>query len=213
MRRDLALTGALLSVGGAAVMFAAFLPALYPVWIARGVNAIPLIGQHRGTWQLANWLFAIGAVLTLAGLAALAGLLNRHTTTGTMPSVALTLMALASTLWTANLAFRLSVIVGITDTATAGGAVPGWYEPVNAWTGAMWSAAALTGALAMIGYGLATTAGQVLPGWTGWLAVGFGVLIVGLFAITGDVPPFLLYVAPTVFGVTALIRTASAPAP
>jgi len=208
MRRDLIFAGALLLAGGIAVLVAAFIPALYPVWTARGINAIPLIAQHRGTWQLANWLFVAGAVLTLAGLGALAPLLNRPTHSA-LPSTALTLMTLASTLWIANLAFRLTITVRTADLTSAGSATPDWYEHVNAWTGGLWYAAALTGGLATIGYGLATTGGAVLPAWTGWTAIGLGVVMLGLFLITRDVPPFLLYLAPTIFGVTALIRAAS----
>jgi hypothetical protein len=48
----------------------------------------------------------------------------------------------------------------------------------------------------------------VLPGWTGWLAIAVGAFMLGLFAVTRDVPPVLLYLAPTAFGVTALIRAA-----
>src|SRR6266480_3845166 len=175
MRRDLIFAGALLLAGGIAVLVAAFIPSLYPVWTARGINAIPLIAQHRGTWQLANWLFVAGAVLTLAGLGALAPLLNRPTHSA-LPSTALTLMTLASTLWIANLTFRLTITVRTADLTSAG---------------------------------LATTGGAVLPAWTGWTAIGLGVVMLGLFLITRDVPPFLLYLAPTIFGVTALIRAAS----
>jgi hypothetical protein len=212
VRYHLTFIGATLTTGGAAVLVGAFLPSLYPVWIARGVNAITLISQHRGAWQVANWLFAVGAGLTLAGLAALTALLNRQPTIGALPTVALALMTLASTLWTANLAFRLTVTVQAAAVSN-GGAVPDWYEPLNAWAGALWYAAALTGASAMIGYGLAAAYGSVLPGWTGWLAVALGVVILGLFVITRDVPPVLLYLAPTAFGVAALIRAATANTP
>jgi hypothetical protein len=206
MRSNLMLVGATLTAGGVAVLVAATLPALYPVWLARGVNAVTLISQHRGAWQLANWLFAVGAGLTLAGLAALTALVDGQPGTRTLPTTALALMALASTLWTASLAFRLTVTVHAVDTVTAGRAVPDWYELVNAWAGALWAAAALAGAAAMIGYGLAVVGGSVLPGWTGWLAMSFGVLMLGLFVATRDVPPILLYLAPTVFGVAALVR-------
>jgi hypothetical protein len=201
MRRDLILVGGLLTTAGIAVLVAAFIPSLYPVWTARGVNAVTLIGQHRGTWQVANWLFAAGAALTLAGLGVLTRLLNHP-----LGGAALTLMTLASTLWIANLAFRLTVTVRTADLVSGGGSVPEWYEQVNAWAGGLWYAAALTGAVALVGYGVAVTGGGVLPAWTGWLAVGFGVLMLGLFLITGDAPPILLYLAPTVFGVTALIH-------
>jgi hypothetical protein len=208
MRQNLTLAGATLTAGGAAVLIAAFLPALYPVWMARGVHALTLIGQHRGAWQLANWLFAAGAGLTLAGLAALTAVVSRQPGAGALPTTALGLMVLASTLWIANLAFRLTATVRVVDAVSAGHAVPDWYEPINNWVGALWYAAALSGAAATIGYGLVVAGGGVLPGWTGWLAIGVGVFMLGLFAVTRDVPPVLLYLAPTAFGITALIRAA-----
>ena|SRR5436190_21673783 len=191
-------TGAVLTAGGVAVLIAAFIPSLYPVWTARGVDAVALIARHRGSWQVANVLFAVGAGLTLAGLAALTSLLDRQP----LPTVGLTLMALASALWLANLAFRLTVTLRVSGRAT----VPDWYEDVNAWTGGLWSIAAVAGALAMLCYGFAVTGSRLLPGWTGWVAVGIGVLMLGLFLVTRDVPPLLLYLAPTAFGVTALLR-------
>jgi hypothetical protein len=209
MRASLTFTGVTLAAGGAAVLTAAFLPALYPVWLARGDSALTLIGQHRGAWQWANWLFGVGAGLTIAGLAALTALVNRQPGTGVPAAAALALMVTASVLWTANLAFRLTVTVDIADAASAGRPVPDWYQPVNAWVGTLWYAAALLGAAATIGYGLAVRGGDVLPAWTGWLAISVGVFMFGLFAVTRDVPPVLLYLAPTAFGVTTLIRAAT----
>jgi hypothetical protein len=81
-------------------------------------------------------------------------------------------------------------------------------EPVNSWAGGLWSVAALSGALAILGYGVTTLRAGVLPAWTGWVAVGVGGLMLGLYALVRDVPPFLLYVAPAVFGVAALVRAA-----
>jgi hypothetical protein len=210
MRPALTFTGVTLSLGGLAVVIAAFIPSLYPVWMARGVNAVTLLSERRETWQVANWMFAVGGWLTLAGLAGLTSLLNRQPGTGPASTVALTAMALASTLWTATLAFRLTVTVRVLDTVRNGDAVPEWYEPLNGWAGGLWNAAALIGAVALVGYGLAVVGGSVLPGWTGWVALGFGVVMLGFFALTRDVPPILLYLAPTTFGVTALIRAASA---
>ncbi len=210
MRYHLSFIGVLLTAGGAAVMVAAFVPSLYPVWLARGVNAIALISQHRDSWQLANWLFGIGAGLTLAGLAALTALLNRQPGAGLLPPTSLALMTVATTLWIANLGFRLTVTVRTVDSFSTGGQIPDWYEPVNSWTAALWSAAALTGVAATIGYGLAVIGSGVLPGWTGWLVVGVGAVMLGLFVFTRDVPPFLLYVAPMALGVMALIRTVTA---
>jgi hypothetical protein len=209
VRASLTFIGTTLTAGGAAVLTAAFLPALYPVWLARGTSALTLIGQHRGAWQWANWLFGVGAGLTVAGLAALTTLVNRQPGTGAPAAAALALMVLAATLWTANLAFRLTVTISVADAVSTGRATPDWYEPVSAWVGALWYAAALLGAAATIGYGLTVRGGDVLPGWTGWLAISVGGFMLGLFAVTRDVPPVRLYLAPTAFGVTALIRAAA----
>jgi len=38
-----------------------------------------------------------------------------------------------------------------------------------------------------------------------------GAVMVGLFAVTRDVPPVLLYLAPTAFGLAALVRAAARP--
>ena len=73
MRNDLVLTGVLLTAGGVAVLVAASLPSLYPVWTARGIHAVTAISRNRGSWQLANLLFAAGAILALAGLGTLVG--------------------------------------------------------------------------------------------------------------------------------------------
>src|SRR2546421_9507663 len=158
--RELMVSGAVLTAGGAAVLIAAFLPSLYPVWTARAVNAVGIIAQHRGTWRLANVLFAAGAGLTLAGLAALTGRLNaRPAATGILPTVALTLMALASALWLANLAFRLTVTMRVAGAVANGGTVPDWDGDVNAWTGGLWSLAPLAGAPATACFSPAVTGG------------------------------------------------------
>ncbi len=46
-----------------------------------------------------------------------------------------------------------------------------------------WCTAALDRQAAMIGYGLAVACGGLLPGLTGWLAVGLGVVMLGLFVV------------------------------
>jgi hypothetical protein len=206
LRRDLTVVGVLLAAGCAAVMVAAFLPQLYPVWIARGVDAVALIVPRRGSWQLANWLFAAGAGLTLAGLGTLTGVLDWPPAARTTSTAALALVALASVLWLATLAFRLTVTVRVVDLVAGGGTVPDWYEPVSSWAGGLWAVAALSGALAIVGYGVTVLRAGVLPAWTGWTGIGVGVLMLGLYALLRDVPPFLLYIAPAVFGVTALVR-------
>ncbi|TWP50909.1 hypothetical protein FKR81_17665 [Lentzea tibetensis] len=199
MRR---LIGALLTLGGVAVVAAASLPSLLPVWRARGVDAVAIIGQHVGAWQLSSWLFAVGAALTLAGFGALNGVLERTT----WSNAGLALMTLATALWMANLAFRLTVTVRVAEAVRAGGPVPEWYEPINAWTGGLLAAAAVTAGLALLCYGVTVLDGVTLPSWTGWLGIGFGVLVLGLLAATNNVPPILLYLAPLAFGIGALIR-------
>ena len=57
------------------------------------VRAVTLIGDHPGAWQVANWMFAVGIGLTLAGLALLTNLLAARSVGSALPATALTLAA------------------------------------------------------------------------------------------------------------------------
>lgn len=211
MKNSLTLVGSFLVVGGVAAVWAAFLPSLYPVWTARRIDAVALIADRRTSWQLANWLFVIATVCTLAGMAGLTRLLNSAQPDTVLSTAALVLTAVASTLWLANLAFRLTTTMYTVDARRAGDPVPRGYELLSTWAGGLWLIGALAGALALVGYGFAVTGGGPLPAWSGWLTVAFGLLMITLWLVIRDVPPIVWYVAPLALGVTALINAARLP--
>jgi hypothetical protein len=147
-------------------------------------------------------MFAVGIWFTVAGLATLTVLQSRSHREPVLSGLAPTLATAASTLWTVNLAFRLTVM-----TRVAGPTVPDWYPHLSSWADeGLLNAAPLIAGPAMILYGLAVLRGGLLAHWTGWFAAGYGLLLIGESVLTGDVVPALLYLAPLSLGVTALIR-------
>jgi hypothetical protein len=196
MRREHAFIGALLTTGGLAVVAAASLPSLLPVWRADAVDAVAMIGQHLTAYRVSSVLFAVGAAVTLAGFGALTRLLGSP-----VAHAGLVLMSAASVLWLGNLAFRLTVTDQV---ARAGGEVPSWYEPMSAWTVGLLATAAVLAGCALLCYGVAVL--SVWPRWAGFTALAFGAGVLGLFLATLNVPPILLYLAPLALGIAALTR-------
>jgi hypothetical protein len=138
------------------------------------------------------------------GLATLTVLLSHRSREPTLSGLALILATAASTLWTVNLAFRLTVMTGV---AAAGPPVPDWYPHLSFWADeGLLNATALIAGPAMVLYGLAVFRGRLLARLTGWFAAGVGLPLIGESVLTGDVVPALLYIAPLPLGITALIR-------
>ncbi len=153
-------------------------------------------------------MFAIGIGLWLAGLAGLTWLVRRHTTASALPTVALTLAPLASGLWLTNLTFRLTTTVHVVDSMVHGRTVPDWYIDIEAWSDrGLLNAAALVGGTAMVLYGMATVRSALVSSWTAWFAAACGAVLIVEFALTRDVVPALLYLAPLPLGVSALLRS------
>jgi hypothetical protein len=207
-RAELLVAGICLSVGFVCAAVGAFYPGLSPVWPTGGSRAVALIADgRRGDWQVANWLFAVGIWFTLVGLATLTVLMLRRRTELALSGLAVTLVSVAATLWTIDLAYRLTVTVRIVDAATGGRAVPDWYSDLDSWAGiGLLNAAGLLGGTALILYGLAMRDGAVVPRWTGWFAAGFGLLLLAEVVLTGDTIPLMLYIAPLPAGIAALLR-------
>jgi hypothetical protein len=209
MRTELFAVGGLLGAGGLCVILAALFPQLYPVWWRHGEDAIPLVARRTGIWRFANWLFAVGAGLTLPGLAGLARILDRQEPEGFLPTPALVMFTAGTVLWLANLAFRLTVTATEARAYRDGEEVGSWYEPLSSWAGGLWHAGAMLCALGLVGFGVANVMATLMPGWVGWTSVGVGAVIVGLFILTDGVPPILLYVPTAIFGGVILLRLMS----
>lgn len=193
-------------VGGAICsLVAALYPGMSSVWTASPETAVILIGDHRDAWLAANWMFAAGVVGTLTGLAGFTHLLAHRTGRSPLPTLAFTLAAIASTLWLANLAFRLTTTVSVADEIAGGATVPAWYRDISAWAdNGLLCAFAIIGGVALTLYGAAIGASRVLPAWTGWFAALLGVGLLAQGTLSGDVIPALFYLAPLAAGLAAL---------
>lgn len=209
MRTELFAVGGLLGAGGLCVVLASLFPQLYRVWWRRGEDALPLVARRTGIWRFANWLFAVGAGLTLPGLAGLARVIDRQEPEGFLPTPALIMFAVGSVLWLANLAFRLSVTATEAEAYRHGAEIGDWYEPLSRWVSGLWHAGAILCSLGLLGFGISLVMTDLMPFWVGWTSVGAGALIVGLFILTDGVPPILLYVPTAIFGGVILIRLLS----
>jgi hypothetical protein len=186
------LSALLLLMGTATALVAALLPQLFPVWMARGRDSIRTIHDHLRVWQLDSLLFLASAGTTLAGTVLLFE--TRSARPDPLVQSCLMLLTVGTALWSANLAFRLTVTVTVAQAFEDG--PPAWYAPISRWAAGLWLVGAGFLALAFSGLGLAIVLGAVLPVWSGWVAIVLGLLSSGLAVFTRDTPPIILYLIP-----------------
>jgi hypothetical protein len=204
--RMLLVVGGTLVLGFCCAMVAALYPGLGPVWTAHGAVAAMRVVHHRGAWEIGNWTFGVGIGLTLAGLVVLTRILGRGSIGSDLPAVARALATAGTAVWIVDLTYRLTATVRVADAVKRHAPVPGWYNDLTAWgdDGLLAAAAVLFGA-ALLLLGVCIAASAPLPRWTGWFSCVAGALLIGQVAVTGDVVPAVIYLAPVPAGVAALI--------
>jgi hypothetical protein len=198
--------GASLVLGFCCAIVAALYPGLQPIWTAHGAVAAMRVVHHRGAWEIGNWMFAVGIGLTLGGLVVLTRMLGRGSIGSDLPAVARALATAGTAVWIADLTYRLTATVRVADAIKRHAPVPGWYNDLTAWAddGLLAAAAVLFGA-ALFLLGVCLAASGPLPRWTGWFSCVAGALLIGQVAVSGDVVPAIIYLAPVPAGVAALI--------
>jgi hypothetical protein len=185
------LAGVALLVGVAWACVAAFYPGLRSVWTTGGSETVRLIAHHRSGWQVANWSFAVG--ITYA---------------------ALVFFAVTITLWIADLTFRLTVTVDVADRISSTAGIPDWYGPLWRWGDqGLMVAAALAAVVAVVPYAIAGFVSDRFAKWPSWWAAAIAAVIAVQAAVSRDVIPLLLYLAPAGFGVDILVRRVRANKP
>jgi hypothetical protein len=90
------------------------------------------------------------------------------------------------------------------------GVMPDYYVPLTMWNQALFVIYTLLAYCALVAYGGAMLSTRVLPKFMGWLAIVYGLAVLGLMGVTGDIPPFLYYLLPMVMGIL-LLRRAQVP--
>ena len=194
------MVGWLLIVGALAFGVGAGDPYLARAWTAPQETFLSIVARHPIAWRVTHLLFIGGTVLTVAGLAALPGLLPD----GWPRALALAGAAaftIAALLWIVSLLYRLAVTpVTARDFAAAGtldSAVTG-LDLLNAGLFKAFIVIAFAGLAAI---GIAATGGGPIPAPLGWGSAALSGLLVGGLLLTGDMPPFTVYLAPLAFGI------------
>ena len=149
-------------------------------------------------------LFIGGTVLTTAGLATLPGLLPDGWPRSLAVAGAVA-FAIAAVLWIFSLIYRLA----ITPRGARAFAQMGTLDPLIATldllNAGLFKAFTVIAFAGLVAIGVATTAGGPIPAALGWGSAILSGLLVGGLLLTGDMPPFTVYLAPLAFGIALLV--------
>jgi hypothetical protein len=198
--------GWLLVVGSLIFMIGAANPVLAKAWTAPEPMFLRIVGEHPRAWLTTSVLFMAAAVITAPGLVVFAGLLapGPDAAMGTAGAVA---FAMASLLWLITCAHR---ITGQADAARAflsAGEVDPLLAPLNRLTGGLFQTFIVVAFAGLAAVGVAAAGGGagLVASWLGWATAAYsGVMIVLLF-VTGDMPPFSVFVPTLALGVATLV--------
>lgn len=183
------LTGVLLIVGSALFLFSAFaMPGVSRIYMeSSAAGRIQIVQTYPSTWILHNILFLLGSTITAVALVQLTSLLPNHNGKLWLWLGALFIL-LAVIPWDWHLMLRL-----IHPEAFARNALPIWLFPT-------FTLLTLSG-LGMLGMGFLDTP---LPIWLAWVHIGGAVLLVLLFGVFRDMPPFVYYLFTLTTGILCL---------
>ncbi len=198
------LAGWLLVVGPLAFMVGAGDPYLIRAWTAPQATFLAIVGRHPVAWRATNLLFIAGTVLTAAGLALLAFVVPDGGPRGFAAGGAVAFV-IATILWIISLIYRLAVTPTTARRFVDTGAIDPWVATLDGLSGALFQGFIVVGFAGIAAIGIATTAGGPIPPPVGWGAAALSGLLVGGLVLSGDMPPFTVYLAPLAFGVTLLV--------
>jgi hypothetical protein len=205
--RALRVAAVLLVAGCAAFWAGAFTPP-YRWWF--GVPAseyLALVASHRTTWLWIAASFAVGVLLTLAGLVVL-GQVLRAAGERLWSELGQVAFLFGAALWLASIAFRATATVAAAEQAGASGAVPAWFAPLQAWAGALFAIYMVLAYLAIAAYGRSLLRTGLAPRWVARAHVAFG--LAGSIGFLAQVrlfsPPLLIHLLPGILGVVILTR-------
>jgi hypothetical protein len=176
---DDAIDGALkaagiLLVGGWLSFWAGAFTPPYRWWFAVPVRTfLELVAAHPKTWLFIAAAFALGVLLTLAGLVVL-GSVFRPAGARVWSDLGLAAFSLGGALWLASLTFRATATITAARETVVSGVVPAWFEPMRAWSGAMFALYMVLAYFAIAAYGRALLQSHLVPRWLGKFHVVFG---------------------------------------
>jgi hypothetical protein len=182
------LAGLLITLGSVVFILAALFP-ISRVFAERNPEVkLALVEDHLSTWRMAQFCFALGSALNVAGLAVLSSYL--WTTQALITAwIALALVALGTFFWIWHVLLRAAE-----PEAFFLGEKNGWLFP--AFSGLTLGALAAYGlTLLLAGY----------PTWLGLLLIGAGVIFAALYLVMKDLPPLFIYTITLIAGVALLL--------
>jgi hypothetical protein len=202
---------AILLIAGWVMFWAGAFTPPYRWWMGIPVKEyLELIAAHKWTWIWIAGSFAVGVLLTLAGLIVLGTVLQAG---GERFWTALGQSAFlfGSLLWLASIAFRATATVSAAEETAATGLVPSWFEPMRMWSTAMFAVYMVLAYLAIAAYGKALFAVEVAPAWVAWMHVVFGLAGAVGFIVRFPLfdPPLMIHLVPGILGVVLLMRSSS----
>ena len=196
--------GWLLVIGSVTFGIGAGDPYLVRAWTAPLETFLAIVARHTVAWRATHVLFIGGTVLTAAGLAVLPGLLPD----GWPRALALAgaaAFAIAAVLWLVSLVYRLAVTPITARVFTESGAPDPSVTALDRLSGGLFKAFIVIALAGLAAIGLATTAGGPIPAPLGWGSAALSGLLIGGLMLTGDMPPFTVYLAPLAFGIALLL--------
>jgi len=196
--------GWLLVVGSVTFGIGAGDPYLVRAWTAPHETFLAIVARHPVAWRNTHVLFIGGTVLTAAGLAVLPSLLPD----GWPRALALAgaaAFSIAAILWIVSLIYRLVVTPSTANFFVESGALDPSVTALDRLSGGLFKAFIVIGFAGLAAIGVATTAGGPIPAPLGWGSAALSGLLIGGLLLTGDMPPFTVYLAPLAFGIALLV--------
>lgn len=179
-------------------------PYLFRAWTAPQETFLGIVARHQLAWRFTNLLFIGATVLTTGGVVALPGLMTDGWPRG-LAGAGAAGFAIAAVLWIVSLLYRLAVEPGTARDFAATGALDPWVAALDHLNGGLFQAFIVIAFVGLAAIGIAATAGGPIPALLGWGTAGLSGLLVGGLILTGDMPPFTVYLAPLAFGVSLLV--------
>ena len=178
------MSGSMIILGSVLFLIAAFLPISRVFPEPSAVRKLEIIRDAPNAWLVAQICFALGALVTVIGIA-LVAYRFRDQSFAVLMQGSMPVLVLGALLWIWHVYART-----VDPAAFAEGALPAW--PL-----VLYFYLTPTG-LAFFGVALLRSA---LPPWVGWLMIGSMALFFVITVIFRDIPPFVFYVITLVIGV------------
>jgi hypothetical protein len=170
------ISGAVILAGSIAFLVAAFLPISRVYALSNAMDKLAMIQNATQAWGISQLIFSLSSMGTSLGVA-LAAYSLRDRQQAPLFIAAAALLVVGAAIWTWHVYLR-----AIDPTSFVNGSLPGWHFAL--YTHLTLAAFLLTGiALLQLGF----------PKWSGWFMVGSALLVLILYLIFNDIPPFVHY--------------------